>query len=266
MTEPITPRDAFRALLPELGALMTERLGLYGIRLLRDESRRREDELRREIARVEARLRELAYATRPVIGPSPSWLLYRGPVTALSYSSTGQAVHYARGRCQVDVDLLALDGFEGRVVDVRRAVRPSASTVAPETERAATPRYARNGRVIPRGKGDGGLPHPGVAHYRVEVLLHEELDVEILKRSLRCSLKDWLRATLRRGMNPRVFDAVLPHGTEAKLGLDNFGGDLLEAAKPHDHVTIAIERAQLRRRCNELDAIEAECAAAEASS
>ncbi len=61
----------------------------------------------------------------------------------------------------------------------------------------------------------------------IEVQVAEPLDVELLRRApSRLSFKEWLRAVLRKGLNPRVYLPGLRWGTEATLGLDQFGEDL----------------------------------------
>lgn len=227
-----TPRDAFRQLLERTKKLREERSGIYdrhraevaarireytgwkgddleigakaGDRLadwelaalrrpVADRLERRFAELKGEINWAETCLERLADQTRPIIGPDPKWLPYDAAVWASSYRSTGNGAHYARGSCEVKADLIRAFGVEARAVEVF---------------------------------GDEGKRSAGLERFRTEVLVHEELDVEILKRSLAYSLKDWLRFTMRRGMNPRVFSPFLPWGTEAKLGLDHFGRDL----------------------------------------
>ncbi|MEO8035469.1 MAG: hypothetical protein ABI837_13620 [Acidobacteriota bacterium] len=60
----------------------------------------------------------------------------------------------------------------------------------------------------------------------VQVLVGGQRDVEILSRRPGPSLKEQIRAALRRGANVRVLHPLLPYGIEEKLGLDMFGNDL----------------------------------------
>lgn len=51
------------------------------------------------------------------------------------------------------------------------------------------------------------------------------VDREIVQRR-KYALRDWLKSCLKRGLNPRVYHPMLPHGTEARLGLDYYGNDV----------------------------------------
>ena len=53
-----------------------------------------------------------------------------------------------------------------------------------------------------------------------------KLDISIEEYRIDMNLRDWLKACLQQGLNPRVYHPLLPHGLEAKLGLDHFGNDL----------------------------------------
>lgn len=62
--------------------------------------------------------------------------------------------------------------------------------------------------------------------YEVWAGLASEVDVQILKLRPGPSLRDWLRACWKRGVNPRVYNPYLPVGLEEKLGLDYFGNEV----------------------------------------
>jgi len=49
---------------------------------------------------------------------------------------------------------------------------------------------------------------------------------EIIKRRPGLTTKEWLKRCLKLGANPRVYNPFLPHGLEAKLGLDYFGNEI----------------------------------------
>ena len=49
---------------------------------------------------------------------------------------------------------------------------------------------------------------------------------EILKLRPHLELRTVVKNMMKRGTNPRVFYPMLPHGYEAKMGLDYFGNDL----------------------------------------
>lgn len=95
---------------------------------------------------------------------------------------------------------------------------------------------AEVGRLIPRAHGvesrlvevpwesDRGALYP--REIRVEVAVSDDVDVLLLRFKPSLSLREWLRACLKLGMNPRVFNPHLPFGIEARAGLDHFGNDL----------------------------------------
>lgn len=49
---------------------------------------------------------------------------------------------------------------------------------------------------------------------------------EMLKLRPEPSMREWLKMCWKRGVNPRVYNPYLPHGIEAKLGLDCFGNEV----------------------------------------
>jgi hypothetical protein len=61
--------------------------------------------------------------------------------------------------------------------------------------------------------------------FNIFVQVAEPIDVEILRYKPDVTIREWLQFVLRSGCNPRVY-APLPHGFEAKVGLDAFGNDL----------------------------------------
>ena len=160
------------------------------------EYERRYGELKAEIEALEKQLRVMAPHLKPL--PGDQWLPFREKVYASTYSSQGLGARsYARGSCVVVAKLLESQGWTARVVD------------------------------FPPGTGPDGKPYgSGLESFQVEVQLAEALDVEILKRSHAPALRDQVKATLKAGLNIRVFSPFLPHGIEAKLGLDHFGNDL----------------------------------------
>lgn len=178
----------------EIGAKATDKLADWERAELRrpvtDACLRRMTELKAEINWLETCLERIADSTRPFIGDEPRWFPYHEPIWASSYRTTCAGATYAEGSCLVTCDLLALEGFEARVVRI---------------------------------------DEKHMERFQVEVRLHSELDVEMLKRSFAYSMKDWLRATLRRSLNPRVYNPFLPWGIEARCGLDHFGRDLKPA-------------------------------------
>lgn len=70
------------------------------------------------------------------------------------------------------------------------------------------------------------VPSPSDREYLVQVLVAGQRDIEILTRRPGPSMREQIRAALRRGANVRVLHPYLPPGLEEKLGLDHFGNDL----------------------------------------
>lgn len=83
-------------------------------------------------------------------------------------------------------------------------------------------------RVEPAPKGE----YPSFRDFRVEVAVESDLDVEVLRRLPGPSPREWLKACWRNGINPRVINPYLPHGLEAKLGIDHQGRDIPRAKTP----------------------------------
>ncbi len=52
---------------------------------------------------------------------------------------------------------------------------------------------------------------------------------EIVRRKPGLTLRDWVKAQWKRGVNPRVISPFLSPDYEAKNGLDYFGGELKKA-------------------------------------
>lgn len=65
------------------------------------------------------------------------------------------------------------------------------------------------------------------ATFKVMVKVHGEEDIQLLNRKPTMSLREWLKACWKRGVNPRVLNPYLSHGLEEKLGIDYFGNDLV---------------------------------------
>lgn len=70
---------------------------------------------------------------------------------------------------------------------------------------------------------DYGVEH---ADFEVWVAVASDLDVEILKRRPPPTLREQVRLSWERGVNPRVYNPYLPHGYEEANGLDFFGGEV----------------------------------------
>lgn len=63
------------------------------------------------------------------------------------------------------------------------------------------------------------------AGFEVVVPLESELDVEICRRAPTLPFKEWLRAVLKQGCNPWVFQPFLPPNVLETVGLTWFGED-----------------------------------------
>lgn len=67
----------------------------------------------------------------------------------------------------------------------------------------------------------------GIAHADFEVWVKASpLDLAILDRKPGPTLREAVRLSWKRGVNPRVFNPFLPHGYEEKVGIDYYGNDL----------------------------------------
>jgi hypothetical protein len=86
--------------------------------------------------------------------------------------------------------------------------------------------YGINGRV--ELVESPGVLDPKYKHrtFVTKVLVESDLDIAILKRKPGVSLREWVRRCWKRGLQPRVYNAFLPHGYEEKNGLDYFGNEL----------------------------------------
>ena len=58
------------------------------------------------------------------------------------------------------------------------------------------------------------------------VRVADAVDAEILRRCPPPPLREQVRRSWARGVNPRVFNPFLPHGYEEQVGIDYFGRDL----------------------------------------
>lgn len=117
-----------------------------------------------------------------------------------AYSSQGYgAVSYAKGACENRM----LD-FEAHGVETR--IRKTDAKPA---------------------KGFHGVPS---ATFVGEARVRDALDIEIGKRKPRLSLRDWMKACWRKGLNPRVLNPFLPHGLEERMGVGYQGQDVEPAA------------------------------------
>lgn len=62
--------------------------------------------------------------------------------------------------------------------------------------------------------------------FEVRAHVEDMIDVEALKRYPPPSLREWVASCWQNGINPRVLNPFLPHGYEAKVGLDYQGRDV----------------------------------------
>jgi len=109
------------------------------------------------------------------------------------YRSQGySALHYARGSVQLVADVARAEGF---VDDVDLVVLTVDDVV--------------------------------LAAVRVA----DAVDAEILRRCPPPPLREQVRRSWARGVNPRVFNPFLPHGYEEQVGIDYFGRDLRGALR-----------------------------------
>jgi hypothetical protein len=75
-------------------------------------------------------------------------------------------------------------------------------------------------------------PHYGVCSQSFAVWANVDRDgYEVLKRKPGLTLRDWVKACWKKGINPRVENPFLPPGIEEKLGIDYYGNDL-DGSKP----------------------------------
>ena len=150
---------------------------------------------------LKAQLRAAAETAPVELGEA--WLPYDSVYT-VSYNSQGfGASAYAQRAAEMEADHARHHGVEAVVV------------------RYADDHACRDGGLFERTFAPG-------ERWIVAVRVASELDVAILKAKPPPSLKETLRAIMKRGGNVRVFYPTLPWGIEAKLGLDAFGNDLKE--------------------------------------
>lgn len=148
---------------------------------------------------LKAQLRAAAETAPVELGEA--WLPYDSVYT-VSYNSQGfGASAYAQRAAEMEADHARHHDVEAVVI-----------------------RYADEQAPRPRGQSTFS---PG-ERWIVAVRVASEIDVAILKAKPPPSLKETLRAIMKRGGNVRVFYPTLPWGIEAKLGLDAFGNDLKE--------------------------------------
>jgi hypothetical protein len=70
------------------------------------------------------------------------------------------------------------------------------------------------------------VPYEKTEAWLAAVRVEDAIDVEIVKRSPPPPLREQVRLSWARGVNPRVFNPFLPHGYEEQVGIDHFGRDL----------------------------------------
>jgi len=63
-------------------------------------------------------------------------------------------------------------------------------------------------------------------HFTVHAKVADPVADSVIMDHKHLTVKDWLKATWGRGVNPRVFNPFLPHGLEEQLGVDYFGKDV----------------------------------------
>jgi hypothetical protein len=78
------------------------------------------------------------------------------------------------------------------------------------------------------------VPYEKTEAWLAAVRVEAEVDVEILKRSPSPPLREQVRLSWARGVNPRVFNPFLPHGYEEQVGIDYFGQPRARHAPPVD--------------------------------
>jgi hypothetical protein len=147
--------------------------------------------------RIEAELHELAPVT-PIHPGEPR--LY-STHHASSYSSQTAAFSYAKSRAELDADDARTAGLP---VEVRPIVEKSPSMISV-------------GKVHVSERAEVWVP------------VAEQLDLEILRRRPKLSLREQVRLCWKRGANPRVYNPFLPHGYEEREAIDMQGNDLRAA-------------------------------------
>ena len=144
------------------------------------------------IKEVEIALDTLALST-PI--PIIETLELRYVVSSSTYSTQGfGASNYAKNAAQMQVDLALFNGLKAE--------------------------------VRPHGESKN---YSGCYYQDYGVWVNTtEIGWEILKRKSGPGLKETLRLSWKRGVNPRVFCPLLPYGIEEKLGIDYFGNELVK--------------------------------------
>ncbi len=154
---------------------------------------------------IEAGLEALAQVAEIESGPARRF----STTYTSSYSSQGfGASSYARGSAESTVAALK---HMGVVAEVRRVVpTPSAGEA--------------------RSYGLSGSTYPSGERFEVWAELASEVDVAICRRKPGQTLREWVAGCWARGVNPRVYNAFLPHGYEERVGLDYQGRDVVRKA------------------------------------
>jgi hypothetical protein len=123
--------------------------------------------------------------------PGNDFILY-DRCHASSYMSQGYGKErYAKGSVHLSLSALAENGFETKLEEKRET----------------------------RESGFVSVEFFGY------VKVANSIDVEILKRKPLQTLRNWLKAAHKFGVEPRVYNPFLPYDIEEKLGLDHFGND-----------------------------------------
>lgn len=157
------------------------------------------NETQQEVRWLKVHLGRLADTLRARQGTL--WLVYQ-EMWGSTYSSQGYgAGTYAKGAADnLAFEIETLNRIPVRVVEVKR-----------ETTHA----YRSTFSIGP------------LSDWQVQAQVSEPLDIEILKRKTKgLGLREWVKACWKRGLNPRVYNPWLPHGTEARLGIDYQGNDV----------------------------------------
>ena len=148
------------------------------------------------LSQLESQLRDLAPEAALLPGPARLWRT----VSASSYSSQGYgAERYAQAAAQQYVDVAECAGIKAEVL-----------------------------RCEERGPTTGCT----LVSFEVRAEVAANLDLEILSRRPGPTLREQVRLSWKRGVNPRVYNPYLPHDYEARHGLDYFGGETRPSKVP----------------------------------
>jgi hypothetical protein len=222
----LTPSKALTLLGEEQMAELTQKHeNLYQIEF---------DRIGKEIKDLEKQLEDLAQ-TCPIL-PGENWLTYRTQHST-SFNSQGLgADHYARTAAEMARRKPEIYGIPNRLrvehcVILRGTIQhePTPDEFPGnfiKTEYLYVEEYAdylKYSKYLweskPQATWDSNT-------YIVEVAVTEPLDIEILKyRNDPQTLREWVKDSWRKGINPRVLMPFLPYGYEEEMNLNYFGGE-----------------------------------------